>query len=43
MLVLRSFIRNNDYVTYNCNRDINGKIDFMIVDGNGYIRYFRNK
>ncbi len=34
---------NNDYVTYNCNEDIDGKIGFMIVDGNGYIRYFRNK
>ena len=40
---IEKFYKNNDYVTYNCNRDINGKIGFMIVDGNGYIRYFRNK
>ena len=40
---IEKFYKNNDYVTYNCNRDINGKIGFMIVDGNGFIRYFRNK
>jgi len=34
---------DSDYVTYNCNKDIDGKIGFMIVDGNGFIRYFRNK
>ena len=33
----------SDYVTYNCNKDIDGKIGFMIDNGNGYIRYFRNK
>jgi hypothetical protein len=40
---IEKFYKNNDYVTYNCNRDINGKIGFMIYDGNGFIRYFRNK
>ena len=40
---IEKFYKNNDYVTYNCNEDIDGKIGFMIVDGNGYIRYFRNK
>ena len=34
---------NNSYVTYNCNEDIDGKIGFMISEGNGYIRYFPNK
>tara|TARA_R110001632_G_scaffold10085_2_gene37803 strand:- start:561 stop:1025 length:465 start_codon:yes stop_codon:yes gene_type:complete len=34
---------NNDYVTYNCNEDIDGKIGFMITNSNGYIRYFPNK
>ena len=40
---IEKFYKNNDYVTYNCNKDIDGKIGFMIDNGNGYIRYFRNK
>ena len=35
--------KNNDYVTYNCNENIDGNIGFMIVGRSGNIRYFRNK